>query len=144
MPKGKKAKPRQRCPINIAWLRLQLGTLRVDLDTCEVFRLVGETWKPLIFHESKPFQGHCGGYWFAKIRISISGVGYRQNVALHRLIYMAKYNVELKPEDQVDHGKQGKSVNHWSNLEKVDQQENNRRRDERDQIGEYSPNYVPF
>ena len=135
-----KAKPRRkRCPINVAWLRLQLGTLRVDLDTCEVFTTQHGKWKPLIFHESKPFQGHCGGYWFAKIRITINGIHYRQNVALHRIIYMAKHNIELRPEDQIDHGQAGKSVNHWSNLELVNQTENNRRRDERDSIGNYAP-----
>ncbi len=127
-------KKRNICPHNVAWLRLQNGTLRVDLDTSEVFSLVYGRWVQVRFHEtqSRTWHGetHYGGYFHAKLRITIDGVRYRQNVFLHRIVWMAKHNEELLPTDQVDHGPRGKECNHWSNLEKVTPSENCRRRDQ--------------
>jgi hypothetical protein len=129
---GRKKK-RTICPHNIAWLRLANGTLRVDLDTSEVFSLHNGRWRKVTFHETQPRtwygESHYGGYYSAKLRITIDGVYYRQHVFLHRVVWMAKHRQELLPTDQVDHGSLGKACNHWSNLEKVTPQENCRRRD---------------
>lgn len=124
---------RNICPHNVAWLRLQNGTLRVDLETSEVFSLIHGRWVKVVFFQTvkQMWQGRqcSGGYWYTKLRIVIDGVRYRQNVFLHRIVWMAKNNEELLPGDQVDHGPAGKECNHWSNLEKVSAKENSRRRD---------------
>ncbi len=128
----KRRKKRCLCPINVAWLRLQNGTLRVDLDTSEVFSLIKGQWKKVSFWRTKDRtqagDTHSGGYLCAKLRITIAGVRYRQNTFLHRLVWMAKHGEELLPSEQIDHGAAGKACNHWSNLEKVTPQENCRRR----------------
>jgi hypothetical protein len=120
------------CPINIGWHRLQNGTLRVDLDTCEVFSIVRGQCRPLVFEVTKDRvwngQRCSGGYLSTKLCATIAGVSYRQRAYLHRLVWMAKHGVELTPLDHVDHGPRGRPCNHWSNLECVTISENMRRR----------------
>lgn len=121
-----------RCPFNVAWLRLQAGTLRVELEDCRVFSLTRSGWQPLVFTETKDRQWNgvacSGGYFATKLRMTIDGVRYRQRAYLHRVIWMAKHWQELLPTDHVDHGREGRPCNHWTNLEKVTPSENMQRR----------------
>lgn len=116
------------CPINVAWHRLQAGTLRVDLDTCQVYSRVAGQWQPIRFLATTKRGQHAGGYLCAKLQATIDGVTYRQQSCLHRIVWMAKHGQQLFANDHVDHGKAGRACNHWSNLERVTPQENNRRR----------------
>lgn len=124
---------RQICPINVAWLRLQDGTLRVDLETCKVWSRTKHGWMLVRFVPTVKRHPHTGGYLTAKLRITIAGRRHRQHCCLHRIVWMAKHGQELWPSDQIDHGKAGKQCNHWSNLERVTQAENLRRRFESNQ-----------
>lgn len=130
------------CPINVAWLRLKMGTLKVNLRTSEVYSLrqSGE-WESVSFHETQPRWQHQGGYYSAKLRITIDGVRYRQNCFLHRIVWMAKHKLELTDGFEIDH-LDGKACNHWTNLERLTTEEHQQRTAERSACGEYAN--VPF
>jgi hypothetical protein len=145
------ARRRKKCPHNIAWLRLQNGTLRVDLETSEVFSLFNGEWKSLVFRETTPQSGgHSGGYLYTKIGMTVDGEYWRQSVFLHRVVYMAAHGVELQPTDEIDHLDADQRNCHWENLELVSGDENKLRRDRRArlldklQAAEQGQEEIPF
>lgn len=104
--------------------------------------LLGRACKPrsgkslrVCFHETKALtdklQHHQGGYFSAKLKITIDGVLHRQHCFLHRIVWMARYRQPILAGEEIDHGPAGKPCNHWTNLEKVTPAENSRRREER-------------
>lgn len=93
----------------IALDRLRRGTLRVDCDAALAWRRVGlARWLPLTTYPG----GRAGEYQFVRLYDK----GTRRQVALHRLVWMAKTGEPIPDGCEVHH-KYGPSQNGWPALE---------------------------
>lgn len=131
---------------DIAWIKLQAGTLRVCIETASV-----EVWHPTwrrwvvkqIFETNQTAVG-SHGYLYVKLQMRLGGRRFDQSAFLHRLVKMAFCGERLTPDEQVDHIDGDKSNCHWSNLKVVTGEENLRRRDQREAAELADPNFDPW
>lgn len=131
---------------DIAWIKLQAGLLRVDVETAavEAFHASYRRWVRLRVYETNSSALGSYGYQYIKLQMTLGGRRYDQSVLLHRLVKMAACGERLTPDQQVDHLDGDKANNAWHNLEIVDGAENLRRRDEREAALMARPDYDPW
>lgn len=114
--------------------RLRDGSLRVDLETAEVFarRRYGERWGEWSTLVARPANPRPGRSWekkrhlFVRIKKSVDGVVLRKNFPLHKLVWMAKHDRLVPPGHEVHHGEAGVEVNAWWNLDCITKEEHDR------------------
>lgn len=125
--------PRKKPKLDVAWIKLQAGLLRVDIEaaTVEAFHPRRRRWTRLVIHTTnESARGDCG-YLYVTLSLNIGGRRVYQSAFLHRLVKMAACGERLTPDEEVDHIDANKENNAWWNLEVVTGGENIRRRDER-------------
>lgn len=130
---------RKKLKLDLAWMRLQDGTLVVDLETATVCTTVRRNARldepsPLAVCVTNDTARGSSGYHYVKLARRIGGRLYQQSAFVHRIVKMAAINEPLDDKDEIDHLDADPTNNRLSNLEVVSGVENIIRRDVRNGI----------